>query len=99
MIRDAHVLVDLTGPAKSEGVAHEIGYARYNLWKPIVRVWPGLGPSVAWLEDDVIVPTAAHALVEAQRRWGTPFKRRLWRAKMLNRCLLRWIANQIGEWK
>lgn len=99
MIRYSHVLIDLTGPAKSEGVAHEIGYARFALWKPVIRVWPGLGPSVAWLEDDVIVPTVAHALVEAQRLWGTRSKRIVWRLKMLNRCLLKWIAYQIGEFK
>lgn len=99
LIRAAHVLIDLTGPAKSEGVAHEIGYARFFLYKPIIRVWPGLGPSVAWLEDDIIAPTAAHALVEANRLWGTPWKRLAWRLAMTNRCILGYFVNQIREWR
>ena len=55
MIRDAHVVFDLSGGAKSEGCAHEVGYARYFLYKPVVRLYPFLGSSVARLEDDYIV--------------------------------------------
>lgn len=98
MIRSAHVVIDLTGPAKSEGVAHEVAYARFNLWKPVVRVWPNLGPSVARYEDDVIVETMFEAFYEADKRWGTWTKRFVWRIKMLNRCLPRWIWHQLGEW-
>jgi hypothetical protein len=35
MIQQAHVVLDLTAPEKSEGVSHELGYARYfcgNRW-------------------------------------------------------------------
>ncbi len=99
MIRYAHVLVDLTGPRKSAGVEHEVGYARYFLYKPVIRVWPGMAGSVARIEDDVIVPTAAHALVEANRLWGTPWKRLKWRLAMTNRCILGYFANQIREWR
>lgn len=101
MIREAHVLLDITGPAKSEGVAHEIGYARYNLWKPVVRIYAENKSkiSVARFEDDIIVeslPQAAEAIV---KHWGTRNKRIVWRIKMLMRCLPRWIKYQMGEWK
>lgn len=100
MIREAHVLLDLTGPAKSEGVAHEIGYARFCLWKPVIRVYPkGLGPSVAWFEDDAIVSCAADAARIIVERWGSPLKRFQWRVLMLLRCLPKWIWYQIKEWK
>lgn len=99
MIQDAHVLLDLTGPSKSEGVAHEIGYARYGLWKPVVRVWPGLKASIARLEDDLIVNDIYTAGEEIQRLWGTRRKRVVWRLKMLRRCLLKWIWLQINEFK
>jgi hypothetical protein len=99
MIRDAHVLVDVTGPAKSEGVAHEIGYARFCLWKPVIRVYPNLGPSIARFENDIIVYSIVDALVKAKTKWGKPRQRLWWRLSMLNRCLLKWIWYQIGEFK
>ncbi len=97
MIREAHVLIDLTGPAKSEGVAHEIGYARFGLWKPVLRVWPKLGPSVARFEDDVIAENSFLALAEAYRRWGTRKQRVLWRLNMLRRSLGKWLKYQLTE--
>lgn len=99
MIREAHVLIDLTGPAKSEGVQHEIGYARYCLWKPVVRVWPKLGPSVAHLEDDVIVEDVNEAMFIAKAYWGTRWKRFKWRAQMLFSSLPKWLYWQLREWK
>ena len=74
MIREAHVILDVTGPAKSEGVAHEIGYARYALWKPVVRIYPDGHPkiSVAKYEDDLIVSSVAEAgdLILAGKPWN-----------------------------
>lgn len=99
MIRQAHVLLDYTGPAKSEGVAHEIGYARFALWKPVVRLWPNLGPSVAWIEDDVIVNEPEAAFKAISDQWGSWGKRLRWRANMLWRSLPRWLYYQLLEWK
>ena len=79
MIREAHVLIDVTGPAKSEGVSHEIALARYHLHKPVIRVWPNLGSSIARLEDDLIVETLEDAVKLAVERWGTPKKRLKWK--------------------
>lgn len=102
MIRDAHVVVDTTPEAKSEGVAHEIGYARYNLWKPIVRIYTeGSKPTsmIAVFEDDLIVHSPEEAAVQIQKYWGTWMKRTLWRIGLLNRCLPKWIMYQIEEFK
>lgn len=99
MIRKAHVLIDITGPRKSEGVAHEIGYARFFLWKPVIRVYPRLGPSVARFEDDVIAETIHEAIEIAYDRWGTFPKRLLWRLKLLIRCLPKFLYYQIREIK
>lgn len=95
MIREAHVVLDATGPLKSAGVEHEIGFSRYCLWKPVVRVWPGLGASVARLEDDAIVDNYMLGFKLIERRWGDRAKRVLWRLSMLKRCLPRWILDQI----
>lgn len=102
MIREAHVVVDLTPESKSEGVAHEIGYARYNLWKPVVRVYSGdskPASMIAIFEDDLIVHSLEEAAVQIQKYWGSWLKRALWRLGLMNRCLPRWIYYQIGEWK
>jgi hypothetical protein len=99
MIRAAHVLLDYTGPAKSEGVAHEIGYARFGLWKPVVRIWPKLGPSVAWIEDDIIANDPEFAFFMIDKLWGSKWKRFKWRFKMLNKSLPKWLYYQALEWK
>lgn len=99
MIREAHVLLDITGPAKSEGVAHEIGLARYGLWKPVIRVYEHLGPSIARIEDDYIARNVEDAARMIEANWGTFWKRLVWRLKLLNRCLPRFILWQLQEFK
>lgn len=102
MIREAHVVVDLTPDMKSEGVAHEIGYARYALWKPIVRCYPdGSKPAsmIAVFEDDLIVHSLEEAAVQIHKYWGNFFKRVTWRFGLFNRCFAKWCWYQIREWK
>jgi len=102
MIRESHVIVDLTPESKSEGVAHEIGYARYALWKPVVRVYSeGSKPAslIAVFEDDLIVHSLEEAAVQIQKYWGNWLKRALWRLGLMNRCLPKWLWYQAKEWK
>ena len=99
MIKSAHVIIDVTGPAKSEGVAHEIGYGRYFLYKPIIRVYPGLKTSIARLEDDYIAGSLDDAIFTAVKEFGTLWKRLLWRLKLYNRCLPGMIAAFFREWR
>lgn len=103
MIREANVVFDLTPHLNSEGVKHEIGYARYGLWKPVIRVFPkGQLPfqsSVARYEDDAIFDDLHDAIKYALENYGTWKKRIVWRFKLMNRCLLKWVMYQIGEWK
>ncbi len=95
LLRRAHVLIDYSGPAKSEGVAHEIGYARYFLWKPVIRVYENLGPSVARLEDDVIAHSLEQAFKIAVDRWGTWPKRFMWRLRIVPKGIVKHLWNQI----
>ncbi len=103
MIREAHLIFDMSPLMNSEGVKHELGYARYCLWKPVVRVFPtGKLPgksSVAYFEDDIIVDSLIEAIEYSLRVHGTFWKRVQWRMKMLNRCLPKWLWYQIGEFK
>lgn len=102
MIRRAHVVLDTTPEAKSEGVAHEIGYARYFLWKPIVRMYqPGAKPTsmIAVFEDDLIVHSPEEAAIQIQKYWGSFFKRLMWRLSLYNRCWIKACWYKLGEWK
>lgn len=101
MIREAHVFIDATPHLKSQGVEREAGYARYGLWKPVVRVFPlGKIPAagnVAHFEDDLITDSLSDAAQQIVDKWGTPWKRFTWRVKMLARCLPKWVWYQIKE--
>lgn len=101
IIREAHVVVDLTGDMKSEGVLHEIGYARYFLWRPVIRVvrTPFLGASIAELEDDGIVPDFDEAAALVQKRWGTWTKRTLWRLNIVRKGFFKWAWYQLLSWR
>lgn len=102
MIREAHVILDTTPESKSEGVAHEIGYARYFLWKPVVRMYQaGSKPTsmIAVFEDDLIVHSPEEAAIQIQKYWGTWFKRTMWRLSLYNRCWLKALWYKLGEWK
>lgn len=103
MIREAHVVIDMTPSLKSEGVSHEVGYSRYCLWKPVVRLYEKgnlpIKSSVAWYEDDVIVDSKEEVVEYLLRVHGTFWKRTTWRLSMLNRSLIKWIGHQIREFK
>ncbi len=103
MIREANVVFDMSPGTNSEGVKHELGYARYALWKPVVRVFPTgklpIKSSVAFYEDDFICDSILEAIEYSLRVHGTFWKRTKWRLQMLNKSLLKWIGYQIGEFK
>jgi hypothetical protein len=102
MIREAHVIVDTTPGEKSEGVAHEIGYGRYFLWKPIVRMYPPdqkPASAIVFFEDDLIVHSVEEAAIQIQKYWGTWIKRFFWRVSLYNRCWLRACLYKLQEWK
>lgn len=102
MIRHAHVLIDLSPEAKSEGIAHEIGYARYFLWRPIVRVFrkgPAPSVSIAFFEDDVICESLEDAAELIHLFWGTWWRRARWRTKMYARSRLKALWYELASWK
>lgn len=103
LIREAHVLFDMTPELKSEGVAHEIGYARYFLFKPIVRVYPSgklpAASSIAFYEADLVVDNIEDAIKIAKQQWGSLFNRFNWRIRMYRKSLLKAVIYKIREWK
>ena len=103
LIRRAHVLIDFSPEAKSEGISHEIGYARYALWMPVIRVYPRWAAvpsySVALFEDDVVVGSIESAVQAIHDRWGTWWKRAKWRAAMYLRSYPKYCWRKLGMWK
>lgn len=97
LIRQSNVVLDLAGSLKSEGVTHEIGYARFFLFRPVVRVYPKLGISIARIEDDGIYETVEEAAQDIVARWGTKWKRGLWRFPKLVRGLPKFLWYQLKE--
>lgn len=97
-IKDTHVTVYNCPERWSQGVAHEIVLSRGVLWKPTVFVGKNAG-FITHEEDDVVAFSHQEAAIAIAERWGTRRKRIIWRLKMLNRCLLGWIWDQIREFK
>lgn len=93
----SHILVDLTPTRQSHGVSHEIGFFRYTLWRPCVRIMSP-AKTIAYLEDDLIVATIEEAAKEITIRWGTRRKRAVWRMGMLWRSLPKWVYRQAIAW-
>lgn len=81
-VRECHVVLDLSAasPFRSEGATHEYLFARYALFKPVVRLFPkGLGFSIARLEGSLIVQTLDEAGIAIVSKWGSRSQRILWR--------------------
>lgn len=94
MIREADILLDYETINQSDGVNMELGYARWCLWKPTVRVWSGLGGSISRLEHDLVTPTLTEALQNIQTRWGSYEKLATWRVDIWERSFPRWLSYQ-----
>ncbi len=92
----AHVVIIDGADEKSFGVEREMAYARWCIWKPCLLVMPKQrGYTVADLEDDCVTESIEQAAELIRKNWGTWFKRFIWRLKMLNRSLPKWVIGQI----
>lgn len=94
LIKEVNVCVY---PGVSNGIMREYMLSRGVLWKPSVFI--GNGGFIAELEDDKVCTSHEEAALTIHVRWGTRSKRIFWRLKILNRCLLGWIWDQIKEFK
>jgi hypothetical protein len=94
MIREADVLIDYKTHNKSDGSNNEVGYSRFCLWKPTIRVWEGPGALISRMEHDIIVPSLVEAIEMINERWGTYEKLGKWRTEMLKDKYPRWLAHQ-----
>lgn len=94
MIREADIVIDYKTQNKSDGSNNEVGYNRFCLWKPTIRVWEGPGALISRMEHDIIVPSLIEAVELIQEKWGDYEKLGKWRTEMLNEKYPRWLAYQ-----
>jgi len=94
MIRDSDILIDYLTQNMSDGSNNEVGYNRWCLWKPTIRVWNGKGALISRIEDDIVVPTLIDAITLINEKWGTYEKLGQWRTEMLERSYPGWVAGQ-----
>lgn len=96
MIRESDIVIDYLTMNRSDGSNKEVGYNRFCLWKPTIRVWDGAGGLISRIEDDIVVPTLHNAIEIIVDRWGTYEQLGTWRKDMLNRCFPKWLEYQLS---
>ena len=95
MIREADIVIDYKTQNRSDGSNKEVGYNRFCLWKPTVRVWDGPGGLISRIEDDCVVAKLTDALELINEKWGTYEKLGKWRLGLFERCFPNWLQYQI----
>lgn len=103
MIRDAHLILNMSPHTPSIGVIREHGYARYHLWKKVISVFPtGQIPpagAICHYEDDYVTDSLTDAIGEAMRTHSTPWRRLVWRLGIYKRCLIKALWHHALEIK
>lgn len=103
MIREAHVVFNMSPHLPSLGVIREHGYARYHLWKKTISVFPEgklpMKAAICHYEDDFVTDNLVLAIGEALRTHGTLWNRIKWRLSLYKRCWLKAIMYRLAEWK
>lgn len=95
MIRDADLLLDYNTHNKSDGAITEIGYTRFGLWKPVIRILPQGGFAISRLEHDFVTETLVEAVALMVDKFGTYEHLRKWRQAMWDRCFAKWFDEQM----
>jgi hypothetical protein len=95
MMQDAHIVLDYMSANKSDGVNKELGYSRFFMWKPTVRVFPKMGINISGIEDDLIHDTLVDAFAAIKQRWPDKHSLLMWRVQMLARCVPKAVMLQI----
>lgn len=103
MIREAHVVFNMSPHMPSLGAIREHGYSRYHLWKKTISVFPlGKKPAegaIPYYEDDLVTDSLVEAADNALRTHGTLWKRLTWRLALYVRCLPKAVYHHLKEWK
>ena len=102
MIRQAHILLNMSPHLASLGVIREYGYARFHLWKKTISIFPeGFLPkegAVCYYEDDHVTDDLTDAIGECLRTHATRWKRLKWRLGIYNKSWLKAVKYRLLEW-
>ena len=102
MIREAHVVFNMSPNSPSLGVIREHGYARYHLWKKVISVFPEgklpMKAAVCNYEDDFVTDSLIIGIGDALRTHGTYWSRLKWRIGIYKRSWLRAKYYRLMEW-
>jgi hypothetical protein len=98
-IRSTNVFVYMASKLTSQGVMKEYALARGVCWKPTIGIYlHGVKPGfITKAEDDVVALSHEEAAKIIITRWGTRWKRFVWRVNMINRSIPSWIWQQFRE--
>lgn len=94
MIKEADIILDYQSCNKSDGVNKEIAYARFCLWKPVVRIFPGMGINISRIEDDAVVNDLPAAIDLIHAKYGSYEKLAMWRKEVWERSFGKWMEEQ-----
>ncbi len=95
MLNEAHIMLDFNSQGKSDGVNVEMGYVRFYMYKPLIRIYPNLGLTISRIEYDCVTDSIDSAIKIMVERWGTRHKLLMWRMRMLIRCLPKIVGAQV----
>ncbi len=102
MIREAHVVFNMSPNSPSLGVIREHGYARYHLWKKVISVFPEgklpIKAAVCNYEDDFVTDSLIIGIGDALRTHGTYWNRVKWRFGIYKRSWLKAKFYRFLEW-
>lgn len=99
MIRDADIILDYNTVNASDGAVQEIGYSRWCLWKPTIRVVTRPGFLISRIEDDLVVDSLAEAMLVIRERFGSYAQLKVWREEMWKRSFPKWFNYQMDMHK
>lgn len=96
LIRKSNVMVYPLLKRRSQGCEWELVLSRGAYWKPTVYLHdtPGF---ISREQSDIVCETDQQAARLIVKQFGSRFKRLIWRFKMLNKSLPKWLGQQIKE--
>lgn len=101
MIREAHLVFNMSPHLPSLGVIREHGYSRYHLWKKVISVFPKgslpMKAAVCYYEDDFVTDSLDYAIDDALKTHKTRYTRILWRLRFWPLALVKSNIEKIVE--
>lgn len=96
LIRKSNLMVFPLLKRRSQGCEFELTLARGSYWKPTVYLHdkPGF---ISKEQSDIVCLTDQQAARYIVKYFGSRHKRFIWRLKMLNKSLPKWLWQQIKE--